>query len=105
MPARTSSASTILLVIFLIITFPIWIGLAGGLFGLVFGLFGAAIGVMAGIFGAIIGLIGSIIGAVFGVFNWWSWPFSFHVPSFNLWAAVAIVLFVVLLTRSKRRVF
>jgi len=94
-PVRTSS---VLLVVLLIITFPIWIGIAGGLIGLVFGLVGGAIGIVAGVFGAVVGAIGAVFGAFFGVlFGEWG---PFHFSPF--WIAVVIVV-IVLMTRSRRQ--
>jgi hypothetical protein len=94
---QSKSSSTLLIVLAIIFTFPIWIGLAGGLFGLVAGIFGALIGVIAGVFGAIFGAIGGI----FGWFFDWDWPFGgfFH---WNIFSFLIIVLIVVLITRSRR---
>jgi hypothetical protein len=92
-----SSGSTVLIVLLLIFAFPIWIGLAGGLFGLVVGIFGAVIGIIAGVFGAIFGAIGGIFGWLFD----WSWPFNgfFH---WNIFSILIIALIVVLISRSRR---
>ena len=96
-----STSSTVLIVILLIITFPIWIGIAGGMIGLIAGLFGGAIGIIAGIFGAVIGGIASLFGALFH-FSWGS-PFS-HIGSIgmNLLIAMGIVAFVIMVTRRRR---
>ena len=92
-----STGSTLLIVLVIIFTIPIWIGLAGGLFGIVVGVFGAVIGVIAGVFGAIFGVIGGIFGWIFD----WSWPFNgfFHWKIFPI---LIIVLIVVLVSRSRR---
>jgi hypothetical protein len=92
-----SSGSTVLIVLLIVFSFPIWIGLAGGLFGLVVGIFGAMIGVIAGVFGAIFG----VIGGIFGWFFDWSWPFNgfFH---WNIFSILIIALIVVLISRSRR---
>ena len=92
-----NSGSTVLIVLLIVFSFPIWIGLAGGLFGLVIGIFGAVIGVIAGVFGAILGAIGGI----FGWFFDWSWPFNgfFH---WNIFGILIIALVVVLISRSRR---
>ena len=93
---RTSS---ILLVILLILTFPLWIGIVGGLFGLMVGLIGGAIGIVAGVFGAVIGAIGAVIGGIFGwAFDDWHFPF-YH---FNTFWVLVIVICVVLLVRGRR---
>jgi hypothetical protein len=96
----SSSTSTVLIVLLVLLTFPLWIGLIGGLFGLVAGLFGAVIGIIAGVFGAVIGAIASVFGWMFH----WSAPWDFH---FGFWGMkvfiiVAIILAVVYLSRGKR---
>lgn len=67
--SQKKNTSWPLIIIILVLTFPLWIGLVGGLFGLVVGLFGGAIGIVFGLFGAAIGLIfggiGLIIGGIF----------------------------------------
>lgn len=94
------TTSSVLLVLVLVFTFPIWIGLVGGAIGIVAGIFGAVIGVVAGVFGALIGAIGGIFG---WLFDWnWYWPgnlFFFHV---NIFAVAAIVLLVVVLLKARR---
>lgn len=56
--------STVLLIFLLVITLPVWIGIAGGLIGVVAGIAGTMLGVVLGIFGAIGGIIGSLFGAI-----------------------------------------
>ncbi len=96
MQAR-SSTSAILITLLIILTFPVWIGIAGGLIGIVVGIFGAVFGIIAGVFGAVFGAIGGIFGWLFN----WSWPFGgfFH---WNVFSILAIVLVVLLVTRSRR---
>ena len=98
--ASRSSASSVLLIVLLIVTFPIWIGIAGGLFGLIAGLFGAAIGLVAGIFGAIVGIFGAIFGWIFDWNVHMHWPVVFFGSGFFI--TIAIVLVVVLITRSRK---
>ena len=63
--------STLLLALIVMFTFPIWIGLLAGGFGLVVGILGAIFGVVFGIIGAIFGAIGGIFEAIFsGIFGW-----------------------------------
>jgi hypothetical protein len=81
----------------MIFTFPIWIGIFGGLFGLVAGLFGACIGIIGAVFGAIFGVIGSIFS-----FDWFSFPFI-HFPGFRFVLIVAFIFLIVLLRRSKKK--
>ena len=92
-----SSTSTLLIVLLLVLTFPIWLGIAGGIFGLVAGLFGAIIGIFAGVIGAVFG----IIGGIFGWFFHWDWPFSTFFR-WNVFTIVAIAIVVILLARSRK---
>jgi hypothetical protein len=98
--------STVVLVIIAIFTFPIWIGIAGGLFGAFFGILAGAIGLVVGIFAGIIGIFASIIGAIFGWDNHWG-DFHWHHFSPHPGQAVLLVIFVVALglalrSRSRR---
>jgi hypothetical protein len=96
MQQSKSSTSTVLVVLLLVFTFPIWIGIAAGLFGIIAGIFGAVIGIIAAIFGAIFGVIGGLFG---WIFDWPSFTGWFHTPIFVI-AAVAIV--VLLITRKRQ---
>lgn len=93
----TRSNSTLLIVLLMIFTFPIWIGIFGGLFGLAVGLFGVCIGVIGAMFGAIFGVIGFVFSG-----DWFSFPFI-HFSGFRFVLIVALVFFIVLLSRSKKR--
>ena len=101
------STSTILIVVLFILTFPIWIGLAGGIFGLVMGLFGAAVGIIAGIFGAIAGILGAIFGVVAELFSWiFGGIFNFDIYSPHIsfprpFTLLLIILVAVLVMRSR----
>jgi hypothetical protein len=99
----TKSSSTLLIVLLMLFTFPIWLGLAGGIFGLIAGLFGIIFGAIGGLFGVVFGAIGSAFGAIFhGVFGWHgNWLPHFH---FNGFVALAFVIVVALIIskRSKR---
>jgi hypothetical protein len=102
----TRSNSTLLVVLLAIFTFPIWIGLAGGLFGLAAGLLGAIFGIIAGVFGAIFGVIGSLFGLVFGIFDWNSnGLFNWHFPysGIRFFLIVAMVFVIVLMVNSKKK--
>jgi hypothetical protein len=94
--SNTNSGTTILIVLIIVLTFPIWIGIAGGLFGLVAGLFGAAIGIIAAVFGAVIGIFGAVINGLFG--GWW--PNS-HI-GLNIFLAICLVLAIVMLSKARR---
>lgn len=91
-----SSTSTVLIVLLIVFTFPVWIGIAGGLFGIIAGIFGAVVGIFAGIFGAIFGLIGGVFG---WMFDWHPFTGWFNTPIFVI---AAVVIVTVLITRSKR---
>ncbi len=96
-----SSGTIVLIVIVMIFTFPFWIGLLGGLFGLVVGLIGGAFGIVAGVFGAVIGGIFSVIGSIF---HWGGGPWNFHLGfiSVKLFMIISIIALVVYLSRRRR---
>lgn len=98
MTSKSSSSSSVLVLILLIITFPFWVGILGGLFGVVAGIFGAIIGVIAAVFGAVFGAMGS----VFGIFDWFSFP-HFHISAFRFFVIVAIIFAVVMMSRSRKK--
>ena len=92
-----SSTPTILIVLLIIFTFPLWIGIAAGIFGVIAGLFGAVIGIFGAIFGTIFGVIGGIFGWLFD----WHWP---HYGFFH-WNFVVILMIaavIVLISRSRK---
>ena len=99
MATRTAN-STILIVCLLLFTFPLWIGLGAGLFGLaVAGIFGGMIGIIAGIFGVIVGIIALPFKLLFGLGRGGWFP-HFHFHGF-LFLAV-IILLVALLLKKKQ---
>ena len=96
------STSTALIVLCLFLTFPFWIGIVGGLFGIIMGIGGAIIGIIAGIIGAIVGLIGGI----FGFFSWGDYDYSFHFPffpSFKTLLFIAVIAAIVIISKSKKK--
>lgn len=94
--SNTNSGTTVLVILLVVFTFPIWIGIAGGLFGLVVGLFGAAIGIVAAVFGAVFGVFGAVIGGIFGD----GWPSSHF--GLNIFLTVCLVLAIIGLSKAKR---
>jgi MFS family permease len=97
-----SRTSTVLLILILVITFPVWIALAAVVFGLTVGIFGGLIGLVGGIFGAIMGLIGSLFGLIFGspdLHFGWDWP-DFH---FNRYVFFALLIVVALVISKRQR--
>lgn len=99
-----SSNNSVLLIIILVLTFPLWLGIAGGLIGLVAGAFGLVIGLVAGAFGLFAGLIGSIFGFVGwifdGLFDWEMHPFNFIVSPFLL---LIFIVAVIMVFKSKQQ--
>lgn len=93
---KANSGTTILIILFIVFTFPVWIGLAGALFGLAAGLMGAAIGIVAALFGAVFGLFGAVIEGIFG--GWW--PHSHF--GMNVCLALCLVVALVMLSKSRK---
>ena len=93
--ATRSATSTVLIVCLVLFTFPIWIGIAGGLFGLVMGIFGGVIGIMAAVFGVMIGIIALPFKLLFG-WGHGGWFPHFHFPGFLFLAGVVLVVALVL---------
>lgn len=91
----SSTGTTALIVLIIVFTFPLWIGILGGLFGVVMGLLGALIGVVAGVFGAIIGGVASMIGGVFH----WGWQSAFF---WNVLLAILLAVAIVKLAKTKK---
>jgi hypothetical protein len=94
-----NSTSPVLIFVIVLLTFPIWIGIFGGIFGLVGGIAGGLFGIVTGIFGAIFGMIGGLFGWIFdwscgGPFGWWNT---------EVMVVLGIVLVIVLASKSRRR--
>jgi len=99
---KNQSGSTILVILLIVFTFPLWIGLLGGLIGLVFGIGGAIIGIIA----AIIGAIAAIIGWLFGLVDWTiSDGVNIHFPfmSFNTFIFIVLIVALLFTVRSRNR--
>lgn len=99
--------SALLIAFIVLITFPVWIGLIAGGFGLIVGLFGAIFGVIAAVFGVIFGIIGAIFEAIFGGMFSGGWPDAhIHFPRIHMngyaWAALIIVVALVISNRNKK---
>ena len=92
-----SSASGVVLILLLLITFPFWIAILA-----------AVGGILAGVFGAVFGIIGSVLGAMGSIIAWpfkmlfghWHWFPHFHLNGFVI---VAILLVVALIARQKSK--
>ncbi|MCX8491863.1 MAG: hypothetical protein ORN54_12430 [Cyclobacteriaceae bacterium] len=88
MTRSSSGTSTLLVVVLLVITFPVWFALLAALFGVAVGLFGAAIGIIAAIFGACI----TMIALPFKFFFGWG---DFHFPFFQTGNGFVIFLLLI----------
>jgi hypothetical protein len=100
----SKTLATIMVVFVCVMLFPIFIGIIGGIFGVIGGVVGGLFGFIGWIFGAIFGAIGALFGAFFGLFGWmfgdhWHWPGGwFHRDFFTV---LALVLFIVLISRAR----
>ena len=67
---KMSKSTKILIVVLLVLTFPIWIGVVAGLFGVAVGIIGAAFGIVVGFLGSAFGLVVGGIACIFtGIFH------------------------------------
>ena len=96
------NTSSILLVILLIVTFPIWFAIGAALFGVVAGIFGALIGIVAAVFGACVAIIALPFKLIFGWGSWHlgHWGFPFWDGHTFFW--VAAIIFVILLLKNRK---
>lgn len=101
----SSSGSTLLMVIILVLTFPIWLALGGALIGVIAGIFGAMIGLVAALFAGAVALIALPFKILFGWGEWsWHGPgiFSgFHGNGYA-WLAMVIIAALIISKRSKK---
>ncbi len=105
--AKSSSLPTVLLVLLVFITFPIWVGIAGGIFGLFAGLLGALVGIFAGIFGILGAVLGAVFGAIGEVFSWifggFYWDYYPHIRFPKPTTLLVIILVIALIVRSRNK--
>jgi hypothetical protein len=101
------TATIFIAVIVCILLFPLVIGIAGGVFGVLGALLGGVFGIIGGFFGIISGLIAGIFGGLFSLVGWVfdldfspAWPL--HFDSDNIFAALFLVLVLVIATRSRK---
>ncbi|UXE65901.1 MAG: hypothetical protein KA713_15735 [Chryseotalea sp. WA131a] len=94
MATRSNSSSSILVIILLIFTFPIWFGVGAALFGVIAGLFGAIIGIIGAIFGVLIAAITLPFRLVFG---WHDWDFGFD------WSPITWIVLLIIAALLVRR--
>jgi hypothetical protein len=98
---RSSSTSTVLII--LLFTFPLWIGLGAGLFGLIAGLFAGLVGLIVGLIGAVIGVVAAIFKALFGWGGYHDW--HFNGPDLNAftWFTLLIIGALIISRRNKSK--
>ena len=63
---RTSS---VLFLVLVVMTFPLWFGLGIGFFGLVIGLLGAMVGLAFGLIGALVGVFAWVINGLISIIS------------------------------------
>jgi hypothetical protein len=98
---QRSSTSTVLIIFILLLTFPFWIGLGAGLFGLIAGLFAGLVGLIVGLMGAVVGIMASIFKAIFGWGDWHGW--HFNTPDMNAFTWFALLIIgALIITRRDR---
>src|SRR5436190_15740287 len=95
-----SPGTTILLLLIIVITFPVWIAIIAAIFGVFVGIFGAMIGVVAAIFGALVAVIVVPFKLLFGWHSGWHWFPHFH---FNGFLLGAIIIAAALIVRGKQK--
>jgi uncharacterized membrane protein len=95
-----SPGTTILLLLIIIVTFPVWIALGAVILGVIVGIFGAMIGVVAAVFGALVAVIVLPFKLLFGWHSGWHWFPHFH---FNGFAWLAIIIAAALIVKGRQR--
>ena len=95
--------SAIVLAFVILITFPIWMALIAGGFGIVAGIFGAILGIIFGFFGALFGALGMAFNMLFGGIFSWDGP-SIHFPHvhWNGFGIAAIIIALAIVVRGRK---
>lgn len=106
-----STSNTLLIILMLILTAPVWLTVGGIMLGILGGIFGAVFGIIGGVFGAIFGVIGGIFGALMSVitfpfrflFDWPDWHWGYHFPGRWIMILFFVLLIVVVSRRQRTR--
>lgn len=96
-------SGSILLILIVVCTFPLWFGLGMGLFGLLAGLIGGLVGLIAGLFGAIIGVVAGIFKAIMHLIFGWNHSWDFDFPNFSMDGTTFMVLLIIAALMISRR--
>src|SRR6266850_6579158 len=102
--SMVKGCSFLLVGLLLLVSIPLCIGIAGGIFGLIFGIiggiFGLIFGLMGGIFKAIAWAFGSMMHLIFG----WHSDFGFHPWHwhFNGYFFAALIILIIALSQRKK---
>ena len=88
----TTSTPSVLAIIIIVLTFPLW-------FGLGMGLVGAAIGIITALFGVMVAIVVLPFKILFG-WGDWGWH-GFH--HFNSFALIVLIIIAALIVRQKNR--
>jgi len=92
----------VLIAIIIILTFPIWIGLIAGAFGIIAGVFGAVFGIIGGVFGIVFGALGSAFGWIFDGSFFWPGHFHFGFLFGKIFLFAMVLLLVVSISRRRK---
>ena len=95
--ANRSESTNIIVVLLVILTFPLWFGILGGLFGIGAGLFSMVVG----IFSAFFRVAAAIVQLPFRILFGWGDGYSFF--HFNGFTVLVILVLVAILIRRKNQ--
>lgn len=88
-----------------LVSLPIFLGLAGGLFGLIFGVVGGVIGLFCAVIGGVIGFIAGIFRGITHLLFGWHSDFGFHPWHWHLngytFAAILVLILIVVSQKKK----
>jgi hypothetical protein len=90
-----STSNTILIILVLFLTAPIWLTVGGIFFGIIAGIFGAIFGIIGGIFGGLM----SVITLPFRILFDWDW--HWHFPGRGTMILIFIVLLIAVMRRQR----